>query len=76
MAEKLDSRRYVRVHRSHIVRVDQVVSLTRRATGSYSLVLEGGEVIPVGRRYRRGIGALRGDLGAQPEDEGGPRAAQ
>jgi DNA-binding LytR/AlgR family response regulator len=55
MAAKLDPDRYVRVHRSHIVRLDQVASIKRRPTGSQSLLLKGGDAIPVGRRYRHSI---------------------
>lgn len=55
LAAMLDQARYVRVHRSHIVRIDGVVSVHRRATGSYSLMLDSGLMLPVGRRYRHVI---------------------
>jgi DNA-binding LytR/AlgR family response regulator len=58
MAARLDPDRFVRVHRSHIVRLDQVASIKRRPTGSHSLLLKGGEAIPVGRRYRHTIASL------------------
>ena len=54
----LDAKAYVRVHRSHIVRGDSVVSVARRQTGGYSLVLESGERVPVGRRFRQAIREL------------------
>jgi DNA-binding LytR/AlgR family response regulator len=55
LAAMLDPARYLRVHRSHIVRMDAVVSVRRRATGSYSLMLDSDVVLPVGRRYRHVI---------------------
>jgi DNA-binding LytR/AlgR family response regulator len=55
LAAMLDPTRYLRVHRSHIVRIDAVVSVRRRATGSYSLILDSDVVLPVGRRYRHVI---------------------
>jgi DNA-binding LytR/AlgR family response regulator len=55
LAAMLDPANYLRVHRSHIVRIDAVVSIHRRATGSYSLILESGVALPVGRRYRHVI---------------------
>lgn len=58
MAARLDDRRYVRVHRSHIVRRDQVASIRRKPTGSYSLILTGGQTVPIGRRYRHLIASL------------------
>jgi DNA-binding LytR/AlgR family response regulator len=52
LAAMLDPARYLRVHRSHIVRTDSVISVRRRPTGSYSLILDSGITVPVGRRYR------------------------
>lgn len=54
----LDPRSYIRVHRSHIVRIDLVVGIGRRPGGAQSLILESGVSIPVGRRYRHGVRAL------------------
>lgn len=61
MAARLDPDRYVRVHRSHIVKLDQVASIRRRPTGSHALTLKGGETVPVGRRYRHLIALLQRD---------------
>lgn len=53
MAEKLPSRTFVRVHRSHIVRLDKIADIEEG-----SLVI-GREVIPIGASYR---GALMSRL--------------
>jgi DNA-binding LytR/AlgR family response regulator len=58
MAERLDGERFVRVHRSHIVRKDRVVSIKRRATGGYQLTLGEGVVVPVGRSYRTTLSSI------------------
>lgn len=49
----LDPTQFLRVHRSHIVRIGQVVSVHRRRHGGHCLVLASGVTIPVGRRYRQ-----------------------
>jgi DNA-binding LytR/AlgR family response regulator len=53
IAGMLDEAKYLRVHRSHIVRIDRVTCVQRRRTGSYSLVLDSGVTLPVGRQYRK-----------------------
>ena len=50
---RLDPARFVRVHRSHLVRVDQVLSIRRTIHGGGELVLRTGERIPLGRKYTR-----------------------
>jgi DNA-binding LytR/AlgR family response regulator len=54
----VDPNAYVRVHRSHIIRRDRVVSIGRRAAGGHFLFLESGARIPVGRRFRDAIRLL------------------
>ncbi|MDB5722649.1 MAG: DNA-binding response regulator [Alphaproteobacteria bacterium] len=51
--ERLDPRRFVRIHRSTIIRRADVVGVTRRATGSYYVTTSAGAQLPVGRSYRR-----------------------
>lgn len=58
MAERMDSSRFTRVHRSHLVRRERVVSIVRRGVGGYALTLEDGIVVPVGRRYRSVVRAF------------------
>lgn len=45
--------RFVRVHRSYLVRRDQVRRLTREDTGRYSIHLASGDDLPVGDTYLR-----------------------
>ncbi|MDB5692943.1 MAG: DNA-binding response regulator [Alphaproteobacteria bacterium] len=58
MAGRLNEERFVRIHRSHIVRKEKVVSVKRRATGGYQLTMEGGIVVPVGRSYRGALATI------------------
>jgi DNA-binding LytR/AlgR family response regulator len=48
---RLHPERFVRVHRSHIVRSDYVASVRRTVHGGSELILRGGERIPIGRKY-------------------------
>jgi DNA-binding LytR/AlgR family response regulator len=52
LVDRLDPRRFVRIHRSYVVDRDRIVSVKRRATGSYQLVTDTGLTLPVGRNYR------------------------
>ncbi|MBV8687492.1 MAG: response regulator transcription factor [Alphaproteobacteria bacterium] len=56
MADRLNPQRFLRIHRSNIVDRGRVVSVRRRATGSYQVVTDRGVTLPVGRSYR---GAVR-----------------
>jgi two-component system LytT family response regulator len=53
----LDARRFVRVHRSAIVRVDRIRELKTAAAGE-TVVLRDGTAIPVSRRRRRAVEEL------------------
>lgn len=61
MEEKLDQRRFVRVHRSVIVNRERVAAVRRARHGAIKVVLERGEELPVGRTYRRQAKALVGE---------------
>ena len=52
LEERLDPRAFVRVHRSTIVRVDQVTELRAWSHGDYVVVLQGGARVRLSRRYR------------------------
>lgn len=52
---RLDASRFLRVHRSVIARVDRVRHVRSNAHGDYTLLLDGGERLPVGRRYRDAV---------------------
>ena len=49
LEERLDSRRFVRVHRTHIVNLDQVRAFKRDATGNLEAELLDGARVPVSR---------------------------
>ena len=52
LEEKLDPRRFVRVHRSARVNVEGIERLEPRGHGDLTLVLTGGERLNLSRRYR------------------------
>lgn len=56
--ERLDPRRFVRVHRSHIVNLDFLAQIEPLDGGDARLVLKDGTRVPCSRRYRQ---ALRGE---------------
>lgn len=49
---RLDPARFMRVHRSYVVRLDLIAKIRRKTTGGYSLMLAGGNEVPLGRLYR------------------------
>jgi len=49
---QLDPARYMRVHRSYVVRLDLIAKIRRKMAGSYILALNDGREIPLGRHYR------------------------
>ena len=52
IAARLDPNRFMRVHRSYVVRLDLIAKIRRKTAGGYSLLLTGGSEIPLGRLYR------------------------
>jgi DNA-binding LytR/AlgR family response regulator len=58
LLERLDPAGFVRIHRSVIVNRDQIASVRRRPTGSYQLLTERGQELPVGRSYRKLVRAM------------------
>jgi two-component system LytT family response regulator len=52
MEERLDSRRFARIHRSTLVAVDRVRALHPHLNGEYFLLLEGGQKLKLSRSYR------------------------
>lgn len=63
LEERLDPDRFVRVHRSAIVRVDLIEALLRNEGSDYEVQLKGGVRVPVGRSRRE---ALERRLGMAP----------
>jgi DNA-binding LytR/AlgR family response regulator len=51
LAERLDPAKFVRVHRSEIVRHDLIAAIRRHESGRTFAVLSGGREVPVSRRY-------------------------
>lgn len=58
LASELDPAQFIRVHRSFIVRREQVASIRRKLGGAYVFCLATGQEVPVGRVYRRAALAL------------------
>ncbi len=52
LAAKLDPRRFARIHRSVIVRIDHVLEIRAGASGDYEVTLHDGEVLPMSRTHR------------------------
>jgi two-component system LytT family response regulator len=58
--EKLDPRLFMRVHRSAIVRLDRVRSVSRGVYGTIDLHLGCGQAVRVGRKYGADVRARLG----------------
>jgi two-component system LytT family response regulator len=58
LEQRLDSRKFIRVHRSWILNVDRIQEIQPRPGGIYLVRLEGDRVVPVSRGYRMKIEAL------------------
>lgn len=56
--EQLDSRRFVRIHRSHLVALDRIREIQRLFGGEHRVVLRDGTHLPLARRYRRRLPKL------------------
>jgi two-component system LytT family response regulator len=52
LAAQLDSREFIRVHRSHVVRVSFIAELQPMFHGDYELILRNGERLALSRRYK------------------------
>ncbi len=61
---RLDPQRFLRIHRSAIVRIDAIREIEPLASGRYRVNLHGGRRLVSGRSYRD---ALRAALGLAPE---------
>ena len=68
---RLDPQRFLRIHRSAIVRIDAIREIEPLASGRYRVNLHGGQRLVSGRSYR---GALRAALGLVAEPVIPPRA--
>ncbi len=57
LAQRLDPARFLRVHRGHLVRSDQIVGLRPRAHGDAELQLRDGNTLLLSRRFREALPA-------------------
>jgi two-component system LytT family response regulator len=55
LAQRLDPARYLRVHRSYLVRADQIVGVIPRAHGDAELRLRDGGTLLLSRRFRNAL---------------------
>lgn len=55
LAERLDPRHFVRIHRSEIVRHDLVSAVRRESSGRAFAVMPGGREVPISKRYLSAI---------------------
>ena len=63
LARRLDPTQFLRVHRSHLLRVDQILGVSPRAHGDAELHLRDGSSLLLSRRYRDALPAdLRGGI--------------
>lgn len=61
LVDTLDPARFLRVHRSAIVALPEVVEVARRTSGDHELTLRSGARVPLGRSYRAAfLAATRG----------------
>ncbi|MDJ0654590.1 MAG: LytTR family DNA-binding domain-containing protein [Xanthomonadales bacterium] len=60
MEQMLDSRRFVRIHRSTIVNADRVASLRSHINGEYFLTLKCGQELKLSRSYKDTVPRLTG----------------
>ena len=61
---RLNPREFTRIHRSALVRIGDVVSVHRRATGLLVARLKSGEKVNIGRRFAKNLSAIRSVLKA------------
>jgi two-component system LytT family response regulator len=58
MAEKLDTGRFIRIHRSYIVNIEKIKELQPCNNGEFMVLLRNGKELPCSRYYRHGLEAL------------------
>jgi DNA-binding LytR/AlgR family response regulator len=63
MMTRLDADRFLRIHRSSAIDRDAIVSVRRRTTGNYQVVLRDGAMLPVGRTYRQAVRSVMAERG-------------
>ena len=66
---RLDPQRFLRIHRSAIVRIDAIREVEPLASGRYRVSLHGGQRLVSGRSYRDALRAALGLLAEPPQQE-------
>jgi DNA-binding LytR/AlgR family response regulator len=59
--QRLDARRFLRIHRSYIVNRDRIAAIRRRRSGGYRILLTTEQELPVGRSYRAFVHQVIGE---------------
>jgi two-component system LytT family response regulator len=62
--EKLDPRRFVRVHRSSIVNLDRIQELQSWSHGDFIILLKDGTKLRMSRRYKQNVTDIWGERGS------------
>jgi two-component system response regulator AlgR len=60
LEERLDPSRFIRIHRSTILRRDRIRGLRHEGLGVWSAELDSGEILRIGRTYLRKVKAMAG----------------
>ena len=60
LTERLDGHRFARIHRSTLVNLARISKIVIREHGDYSIILEGGQKLNLGRSYRKRLLKLLG----------------
>lgn len=53
--DRLDPQRFIRIHRSHLVRIDAIEELLHDSHGTYTAVLDDGTMLKLSRTYRERV---------------------
>lgn len=55
LEDTLPAHQFVRVHRSHLVNLSSLLHMTKTAAGNGSIVMRGGHVVPISKKYRSAL---------------------
>jgi len=58
LSARLDSRRFIRIHRSTIVNVDRVVKIKAALAGDYTVALQDGTKLKLSRSHHDGLATM------------------